>query len=65
MYAAWVLDDVEGLVIRCIVLSDRKDFSRLGALSDAWLPEVRLWIGDYPFLLRPAFEDLCRLRLRR
>ena len=54
-----------GLVIRCIVLSDRKDFSRLGALSDAWLPEVRLWIGDYPFLLRPAFEDLCRLRLRR
>lgn len=54
-----------GLVIRCIVLSDRKDFSRLGALSDAWLPEVRLWVGDYPFLLRPAFEDLCRLRLRR
>ena len=54
-----------GLVIRCIVLSDRKDFSRLGALTDAWLPEVRLWVGDYPFLLRPAFEDLCRLRLRR
>lgn len=53
-----------GLVIRCIALSDRKDFSRLGALSDAWLPEVRLWVGDYPFLLRPAFEDLCRLRLR-
>lgn len=53
-----------GLLIRCIVLSDRKDFSRLGALSDAWLPEVRLWVGDYPFLLRPAFEDLCRLRLQ-
>ena len=53
-----------GMVVRCIVLSDRKDFSRLGALTDAWLPEARLWVGDYPFLLRPAFEDLCRLRLR-
>ena len=51
------------MVVRCVVLSDRKDFSRLGALTDAWLPEVRLWVGDYPFLLRPAFEDLCRLRL--
>ena len=53
-----------GMVVRCIVLSDRKDFSSLGALTDAWLPEARLWVGDYPFLLRPAFEDLCRLRLR-
>ena len=54
-----------GAVIRCVVLSDRKDFSRLGALSDAWLPGLRIWIGEYPYLLRPAFEDLCRMRLRK
>ena len=54
-----------GMVVRCVVLSDRRDFSRVGAITDAWLPEVRLWVGEYPFLLRPAFEDLCRLRLRR
>ena len=54
-----------GLVVRCIVLSDRRDFSRVEALTDAWLPELRLWVGEYPFLLRPAFEDLCRLRLHR
>ena len=53
-----------GTLIRCVVLSDRKDFSRLGALSDAWLPGLRMWIGEYPYLLRPAFEDLCRMRLR-
>ncbi len=53
-----------GTLIRCLVLSDRKDFSRLGAFSDAWLPGLRMWIGDYPYLLRPAFEDLCRMRLR-
>lgn len=54
-----------GVLIRCLVLSERNDFSRVGALSDAWLPELRLWVCEYPFLLRPAFEDLCRMRLRK
>ena len=54
-----------GTVIRCLVLSERKDFSRIGALSDAWLPGLRMWGGEYPYLLRPAFEELCRLRLSR
>ena len=53
-----------GSVIRCLVLSERKDFSKIGALSDAWLPGLRMWVGEYPFLLRPAFEELCQLRLR-
>ncbi|MCS5704945.1 hypothetical protein NZK27_01950 [Synechococcus sp. FGCU-3] len=53
-----------GMVVRCLVLSERKDFSRIGALSDAWLPQLKLWVGEYPFLLRPAFEELCLKRLR-
>lgn len=53
-----------GMVVRCLVLSERKDFSRIGALSDAWLPQLKLWVGDYPYLLRPAFEELCLKRLR-
>ena len=52
-----------GTRLRCLVLSDRKDFSRVAALSDAWLPGLRLWVGEYPFLLRPAFEELCQMRL--
>ena len=52
-----------GSMIRCLVLSERKDFSKIGALSDAWLPGMRMWVGEYPFLLRPAFEELCQLRL--
>ena len=55
----------KGTVVRCLVLSDRKDFSRVSALSDAWIPGLRLWVGDYPFLLRPAFEELCQLRMAR
>jgi hypothetical protein len=53
-----------GMVARCLVLSERPDFSRIGAISDGWLPQVKLWVGDYPYLLRPAFEELSLLRLR-
>jgi len=53
-----------GMVVRALVLSDRRDFSRVAALSDAWLPQLRLWVGEYPYLLRPAFEELCLRRLR-
>ncbi len=53
-----------GMVVRVLVLSERKDFSRVGALSDAWLPQLKLWVGEYPYLLRPAFEELCLRRLR-
>ncbi|NDC35462.1 MAG: hypothetical protein EBZ51_08815 [Synechococcaceae bacterium WB9_2_112] len=53
-----------GMVVRVLVLSERKDFSRIGAISDAWLPQLKLWVGEYPYLLRPAFEELCLRRLR-
>ena len=51
-----------GMVVRVLVLSERKDFSQIGAISDAWLPQLKLWVGEYPFLLRPAFEELCLKR---
>jgi hypothetical protein len=53
-----------GMVVRVLVLSERKDFSQIGAISDAWLPQLKLWVGEYPFLLRPAFEELCLKRFR-
>ena len=53
-----------GMLVRTLVLSERTDFSRIGAISDAWLPQLKLWVGEYPYLLRPAFEELCLRRLR-
>ena len=55
----------ENMILRCLVFSNRKDFNSIEGISDAWLPEINQWIGEYPFLLRPAFEDLCNMRLRR
>lgn len=53
-----------GMTARALALSDRRDFSRISALTDTWLPQAKLWVGEYPYLLRPAFEELCMRRLR-
>jgi len=53
-----------GMLVRALVLSERRDFSRIGAISDGWLPQIKEWVGEYPYLLRPAFEELCLRRLR-
>ena len=49
--------------ICCLVLSERNDFNRINAITDAWLPNQRMWVGEYPFLLRPAFEEICERRI--
>ena len=52
-----------GSNIICLVLSNRNDFEIISALTDAWIPNLRLWVGEYPFLLKPAFEEICGLRI--
>ena len=52
-----------GMRINCVVFSNRRDFSSIQAISDAWCPEIRLWVGNYPYLLRPAFEEFLSRRL--
>jgi len=49
----------KGQKIRCIVSSNSRSFNNKLFLSDAWLPDLNLWVGDYPYLLRPAFEEIC------
>ena len=48
-----------GLNIRCLVSTNERSFNGKLFLTDAWLPEINLWVGDYPYLLRPAFEEIC------
>ena len=50
-----------GLRVRCLVSTNERSFNRNLFLTDAWLPEINLWVGDYPYLLRPAFEEICFL----
>ena len=53
----------KGMRINCVVFSNRRDFSNIQAISDAWCPEINLWVGFYPFLLRPAFEEFVNRRI--
>tara|TARA_Y100001968_G_C19182488_1_gene631137 strand:- start:75 stop:722 length:648 start_codon:yes stop_codon:yes gene_type:complete len=55
----------KGMRINCVVFSNRRDFARIQAISDAWCPEIDLWIGYYPYLLRPAFEEFVKMRISK
>ena len=48
-----------GSNIRCLVSSNYRNFDRDINLTDAWIPNVNIWVGEYPYLLRPAFEEIC------
>ena len=53
----------KGMRINCVVFSNRRDFSSIQEISDAWCPEINLWVGYYPYLLRPAFEEFVNRRI--
>ena len=53
----------KGMRINCVVFSNSRDFDRVQAISDAWCPEINLWVGSYPYLLRPAFEEFVNMRV--
>ena len=55
----------KGMRINCVVFSNRRDFARILAISDAWCPDLNLWVGDYPFLLRPAFEEFVNMKIKK
>ena len=48
-----------GSKFNCLVASNNRNFERDIVISDGWLPDINLWVGDYPYLLRPAFEEIC------
>ena len=53
-----------GSNIRCLVSSNYRNFDREIHLTDAWLPDTNIWIGEYPYLLRPAFIEICYICLK-
>jgi hypothetical protein len=47
-----------GLPVTTVLLSTQAKFTRLAALSDLYVPDANLWIGDYPYLDRDEMETL-------
>jgi hypothetical protein len=44
--------------VTAVLLSTQKRFSRLAALTDLFVPDAGIWIGDYPYLNREVMENL-------
>jgi len=55
----------KGSIIRCLIFSNSNNYDNIISTSDAWLPKQNMWVGIYPYLLRPAFEELCYYRLTK
>jgi len=49
-----------------LLLSNDPKFRRVSkTTTDAYLPEINLWVSDYPYLRRDVFSDLTRYMLSR
>lgn len=44
-----------GQIVEMIVMSYRPDLSSFAKVSDVYLPDLNLWLSDYPCLRRDAF----------
>ncbi len=58
-----------GHIVELLVLSKDPDLARISKISDAYLPELDLWVSNYPVLQRDAFievsDELGAYRRRR
>jgi hypothetical protein len=49
-----------------ILMSNDPNFNRISKItSDAYIPQLNLWISDYPYLRRDVFTDLTRYMFSR
>ncbi|MCU0534384.1 MAG: phosphate ABC transporter permease [Hydrococcus sp. Prado102] len=49
-----------GQVAEMIVLSKQPDLSRIDKITDIYIPNLDLWVGEYPYLRRDIFTDVSR-----
>lgn len=48
----------KGMVAEMLMLSKDADLERVDQTSDLYLPELDLWVGDYPIARRDIFRDI-------
>jgi hypothetical protein len=47
-----------GQLVEMLVMSYRPDLSSFAKVSDVYLPDLNLWLSDYPCLRRDAFKEV-------
>ena len=49
-----------GQTAELLVLSNKLDLSQINKISDAYLPQKDLWVGQYPYIQRDVFLEVSR-----
>ena len=49
-----------GQTAELLVLSNELDLSKINKISDAYLPQKDLWVGQYPYIQRDVFLEVSR-----
>jgi hypothetical protein len=49
-----------GQIAEMLVMSYRPDLSSFAKVSDIYLPDLNLWLSDYPCLSREAFREISK-----
>jgi hypothetical protein len=47
-----------GMVAEMLLFSKNAELERVGKLSDLYLPQLDIWVGDYPVVRRDIFRDI-------
>lgn len=47
-----------GEIAEMLVMSNRPDLARIAQVTDIYLPELDLWVSDYPYVRRDEFVDI-------
>lgn len=49
-----------GHTAELLVLSNKQDLSQINKISDAYLPQRNIWVGQYPYIQRDVFLEVSR-----
>lgn len=49
-----------GQTAELLVLSNEQDLSQINKISDAFIPQRNIWVGQYPYLQRDVFLEVSR-----
>lgn len=49
-----------GQIAELLVLSNKLDLSQINKISDAYLPQKNIWVGQYPYIQRDVFIEVSR-----
>lgn len=49
-----------GQTAELLVLSNQSDLGRINKISDAYIPQQNLWLGQYPYIQRDVFMEVSR-----